>query len=99
MSFWGGLWTAVATKFTDEAINQGIDAVLGGDDSGGGGVTVAPPNFDAARFLTTSPAGEGDSTFGKLDYEENSYEENLQDWEKRLIEYTQSRPVVSKIDI
>lgn len=99
MSFWGTAWSIVASKFTDQAINSGIDAVLGGGDSGGGGSRVAPPNMEAARILSSSPAGTADtSQFGSLDYEENSYESNLQDWEKRLIEYTQSRPVVSKID-
>ena len=100
MSFWGTAWSIVASKFTDAAINQGIDAVLGGGDSGGGGGSrVSPPNMEAARILSSSPAGTADtSEFGSLDYEENSYESNLQDWEKRLIEYTQSRPVVSKID-
>ena len=84
----------VASKFADKAINAGIDAVLE-DDSGGGGVTVTPPNFDAARLLASSPAG----VVTPIDAIENSYEENLQDWEKRLIEYTQSRPVVSKIEV
>mgnify|MGYP006157935383 FL=1 len=100
MSFWGTAWSIVASKFTDKAINSGIDAVLGGGDSGGGGGgRVSPPNMEAARILSSSPAGTADtSQFGSLDYEENSYESNLQDWEKRLIEYTQSRPVVSKID-
>ena len=101
MSFWGTAWSIVASKFTDKAINSGIDAVLGGDSGGGGGGggRVSPPNMEAARILSSSPAGTADtSQFGSLDYEENSYESNLQDWEKRLIEYTQSRPVVSKID-
>ena len=84
----------VASKFTDKATNAAIDAVIG-DDSGGGGVTVTPPNFDAARLLASSPAG----VVTPIDAIENSYEENLQDWEKRLIEYTQSRPVVSKIEV
>jgi len=99
MSFWGTAWTMLATAFTDEAINQGIDAVLGGDESGGGGgARVSPPNMEAARILSSSQAGDPDLTFGTLDYAENSYESNLQDWEKRLTEYAQSRPVVSKID-
>ena len=89
----------IASKFADKAINAGIDAVIG-DDSQGGGVTVTPPNFDAARILASSRAGIVDTRgFGSLDYEENSYEENLQDWEKRLVEYAQSRPVVSKMEI
>ena len=89
----------VASKFADKALNAGIDAVLE-DDSGGGGNIITPPNFDAARILASSPAGIVDTRgFGSLDYEENSYEENLQDWEKRLIEYTQSRPIVSKMEI
>lgn len=89
----------IASKFADKAINAGIDAVIG-DDSGGGGNIVTPPNFDAARILASSPAGIVDTRgFGSLDYEENSYESNLEDWEKRLIEYTQSRPVVSKMEI
>jgi hypothetical protein len=88
----------VASKFADKAINAGIDAVLE-DDSGGGGNIVSPPNFDAARILASSPAGVGDLTFGKLEFEENSYEENLQDWEKRLVEYAQSRPIVSKMEV
>ena len=53
------------SKFADKAINAGIDAVIG-DDSGGGGNIVTPPNFDAARILASSPAGVGDLTFGKL---------------------------------
>ena len=89
----------IASKFADKAINAGIDAVIG-DDSGGGGNIVTPPNFDAARILQSSPAGMADTRgFGSLDYEENSYESNLQDWEKRLIEYAESRPVVSKMEI
>ena len=83
----------VASKFADKALNAGIDAVL--EDDSGGGVTVTPPNFDAARLLASSPAG----VVTPIDAVENSYEENLQDWEKRLIEYTQSRPVVSKIEV
>ena len=99
MSFWGTAWSIVASKFTDAAINSGVDAVLGGDSGGGEGGRVPPPNMEAAKILSSSPAGIADtSEFGSLDYEENSYESNLQDWEKRLIEYTQSRPVVSKID-
>jgi|TARA_R110002110_G_scaffold173490_1_gene376419 hypothetical protein len=98
MSFWGTAWTMIVSKFADEAINQGIDAVLGGDESGGGGARVSPPNMEAARILSSSAAGDPDLTFGTLDYAENSYESNLQDWEKRLTEYAQSRPVVSKID-
>ena len=89
----------IASKFADKAINAGIDAVIG-DDSGGGGNIVTPPNFDAARILASSPAGIVDTRgFGSLDYEENSYESNLEDWEKRLIEYAQSRPVISKVDV
>ena len=97
MSFWGTAWTIVSSKFTDAAINQGIDAVLGGDESGGGGDRVNPPNMQAARIFSSSPAGKADiGGFGTLEYEENSYESNLQDWEKRLIEYTQTRPIVPK---
>ena len=88
----------IASKFADKAINAGIDAVIG-DDSGGGGNIVTPPNFDAARILASSPAGVGDLTFGKLEFEEDSYEENLNAWEKRLTEYAESRPVVSKMEI
>jgi hypothetical protein len=77
----------VASKFADKALNAGIDAVL--EDDSGGGVTVTPPNFDAARLLASSPAG----VVTPIDAVENSYEE------KRLIEYTQSRPVVSKIEV
>ena len=88
----------IASKFADKAINAGIDAVIG-DDSGGGGNIVTPPNFDAARILASSPAGVGDLTFGKLEFEEDSYEENLNAWEKRLTEYAESRPVVSKKEI
>ena len=61
----------IASKFADKAINAGIDAVIG-DDSGGGGNIVTPPNFDAARILASSPAGVGDLTFGKLEFEEDS---------------------------
>ena len=85
----------VASKFADKALNAGIDAVLEDDSGGGGGNIVTPPNFDAARLLASSPAG----VVTPIDAVENSYEENLQDWEKRLIEYTQSRPVVSKIEV
>ena len=88
----------VASKFADKALNAGIDAVLE-DDSGGGGNIVTPPNFDAARILASSPAGVGDLTFGKLEFEEDSYEENLDAWEKRLTEYAESRPVVSRMEI
>jgi len=88
----------IASKFADKAINAGIDAVIW-DDSGGGGTIVTPPNFDAARILASSPAGVGDLTFGKLEFEEDSYEENLNAWEKRLTEYAESRPVVSKMEI
>ena len=92
------IFSFVASKFADKALNAGIDAVLG-EDSGGGNVNVAPPNMEAARILASSPAGVADLEFGRLDFEENSYEENLQDWEKRLIEYAQSRPVISKVDV
>ena len=89
----------IASKFADKAINAGIDAITG-DDSGGGGNIVTPPNFDAARILASSPAGIVDTRgFGSLDYEENSYESNLEDWEKRLIEYTQFKPEGSKMEI
>lgn len=89
----------IASKFADKAINAGIDAVLE-DDSGGGGNIVTPPNFDAARILQSSPAGMADTRgFGSLDYEEDSYEENLDAWEKRLTEYAESRPVVSRMEI
>ena len=84
----------IASKFADKAINAGINAVIG-DDSGGGGNIVTPPNFDAARILSSSPAG----IVTPIDTIENSYEENLQEWEKRLIEYAESRPVVSKMEI
>ena len=90
----------IASKFADKAINAGIDAVIGDDSGGGGGNIVTPPNFDAARILASSPAGMADTRgFGSLDYEENSYESNLEDWEKRLVEYAESRPVVSKMEI
>ena len=65
----------IASKFADKAINAGIDAVIG-DDSGGG-VTVTPPKCEAARLLASSPAG----VVTPIDAVENSYEENLQDWE------------------
>ena len=89
----------IASKFADKAINAGIDAVIGDDSGGGGGNIVTPPNFDAARILASSPAGVGDLTFGKLEFEEDSYEENLNAWEKRLTEYAESRPVVSRMEI
>ena len=85
----------VASKFADKAINAGIDAVIGDDSGGGGGNVVTPPNFNAARILASSQAG----AVTPIDAIENSYEKNLLDWERRLIEYTQSSPVVSKMNI
>ena len=86
----------VASKFTDKAINAGIDAVIGDDSGGGGGGSrVTPPNMHAAKILSSSQAG----IVTPIDATENSYEKNLLDWERRLIEYTQSSPVVSKMNI